>query len=75
MATYASNLHSPEAWSSAWVQEELQLAFVKRRRIIPVLHQQTEDNGLIQTRQWIDVIGMSPEQAATNVFAQINGLA
>lgn len=49
---------TPAAWASEWVQEELQLAFIQRRQIIPVLHQPTQMSGMILTRQWVDAVNL-----------------
>lgn len=62
---------TPAAWASEWVQEELQLAFIQRRQIIPVLHQQTQMSGMILTRQWIDAIGLTPPEAAARLSVHL----
>jgi len=63
---------TPAAWSSDWVREELQLALIKRRHIIPILHQPTEATGLILTRQWINVVGLDAVEAVAQVIARLN---
>ncbi len=64
---------TPEAWDAHWVQEELQLALVKRRHIIPVLHQPTpKADGFILSRQWIDVMGKDCVSAALIVSDAIS---
>ncbi len=63
---------TPEAWVSHWVQEELNLAFVTRRTVVPVLHQETPDvSGFLLGRQWIRVVGLPGAAAAQWVIAEI----
>jgi formylglycine-generating enzyme required for sulfatase activity len=62
---------TPEAWSSQWVQEEIQLAIATRRTILPVLHKPTPVEGFLLTRQWVDVIGLDAATAARRVLAAL----
>jgi formylglycine-generating enzyme required for sulfatase activity len=63
---------SPDAWGSAWVQEEVQLALATRRTILPVLHKSTAVGGFLLTRQWIDVIGLDASAAAQRILAALS---
>ena len=43
---------TPVAWSSRWVGEEVQLALVKDKRILVLVHETAHVEGLLLTRQW-----------------------
>jgi toxoflavin biosynthesis protein ToxD len=58
---------TPDGWDSRWVQEELNLALATHKRIIPVVHKQTQARGFLLTRQWVDVVGMPGAEAARHV--------
>lgn len=62
---------TPDAWTSPWVQDELQLAIATRRRIIPVLLRNTQVDGFILTTQWVTVVGEEPQVAARSVILAI----
>lgn len=60
---------TPESWASEWVQEELNLAFVTHRQIVPVLHKETPGvGGFLLGRQWVRVVGLSGAEAAQQVL-------
>ena len=58
---------SPDATSSQWVDEEIQLAISARRNIIPVHHRTTTIDGFLGNRQIVDVRGQSGQAAASIV--------
>ena len=62
---------TPSAWKSQWVQDEIGLAFSARRRIVPVSHKPTQATGFIRTRQWVDVVGLSPVAAVDRVVEML----
>ena len=57
----------PEATSSQWVDEEIQLAISARRSIIPVHHRTTTIDGFLRNSQIVDVRGQSGQAAASIV--------
>jgi hypothetical protein len=59
---------SPDAWASRWVREELDLAFVTHRHIIPVHHRPTQADGPILERPWVHVVGIPGANAARMVI-------
>lgn len=63
---------SPEAWSSPWVQEEVQLAIATRRMILPVLHKPTQVGGFLMTRQWIDATSLDPQTTAQRIVGALS---
>jgi tetratricopeptide (TPR) repeat protein len=62
---------TPEAWSSQWVQDELQLAIATRRRILPVLLRNCQVDGFLLTTQWVTVLGLTPQDAARSVIIAV----
>ncbi len=63
---------TPDAWASDWVQRELQLAMLERKRIIPVLHKDTPQvSGFLKLIQWINVIGLPAPIAAAKVAQEM----
>jgi formylglycine-generating enzyme required for sulfatase activity len=63
---------TPDALASQWVQEEMQLALATRRTILPVMHKPSNLSGFLLTRQWVDVVDLSPEDAARKVLTALN---
>jgi formylglycine-generating enzyme required for sulfatase activity len=63
---------SPEALASQWVGEEIQLAIATRKSLLPVMHKPTNISGFLLTRQWVDVVGLAPEDAARKVLTALN---
>ena len=63
---------SPEALASQWVGEEIQLAIATRKTLLPVMHKPTNISGFLLTRQWVDVVGLAPEDAARKVLTALN---
>src|SRR6185312_8594092 len=63
---------SPEALASQWVGEEIQLAIATRKTLLPVMHKPTNISGFLLTRQWVDVVGLAPEEAARKVLTALN---
>lgn len=66
---------TPDAWTSQWVQEEVQLALATRRTILPVLHEPTNLGGFLLTRQWVDVVGLPGNLAAQRILSALNSAA
>lgn len=58
---------SPDAWSSPWVQREIQLALATNKTIVPVMHKPTAVEGFFRIFQQVDVVGKGCEDAATTV--------
>ena len=63
---------TPDSLASQWVQEEMQLALATRRTILPVMHKPSNLTGFLLTRQWVDVVDLSPEDAARKVLTALN---
>ncbi|HEY7020162.1 MAG TPA: SUMF1/EgtB/PvdO family nonheme iron enzyme [Ktedonobacterales bacterium] len=63
---------TPDSLASQWVQEEMQLALATRRTILPVMHKPSNLSGFLLTRQWVDVVDLSPEDAARKVLTALN---
>lgn len=59
---------SPDAWNSKWVQRELELAHIKNKRILPVLHRPTQVTGFLEAIQFIKVVDRDCVSAAQIVF-------
>ena len=55
---------SPAAQASHWVNEEVRFAFVKRKAILVAVHEPAPVDGMLETRQWVQVPGMAPDAAA-----------
>lgn len=55
---------TPEAMQSQWVQLEINVALQAGRSLIPVLHIPTDVGGVLGKRQLINVVGVSPQEAA-----------
>lgn len=64
---------SQNSWNSYWCQQELRLAQVGRRRIVPVMFQQTQVTGFLETVQFINMIGQPALYAATFVDNLLRG--
>lgn len=63
---------TPASWTSEWVQEELNLAFLTHRQVVPVLHQDTPGvGGFLLGRQWVRVVGLSGADAAQHLVHSI----
>jgi formylglycine-generating enzyme required for sulfatase activity len=62
---------TPEAWSSEWVQRELQLALITKRVIIPVMLKQTAISGFLLTVQFIDATHGQAEETVRRVLSII----
>lgn len=55
---------SPDAWNSPWVQREVELAYIKKHRILPVLHRPTQVTGFLETIQMINAVDRDCSTAA-----------
>ncbi|HEX6819936.1 MAG TPA: toll/interleukin-1 receptor domain-containing protein, partial [Ktedonobacterales bacterium] len=62
---------TPDAWTSPWVQEEVQLAIATRRMILPLLRKTTQLGGFLVTRQWIDATALDPVVAAQRIIGAL----
>lgn len=60
-------LLSPDAWVSAWVQKEYNLAMACDRVIIPLMHREVQVSGFLRIIQMVTAIGDAPDEAARKV--------
>jgi hypothetical protein len=58
---------TPASWSSEWVRRELQLALHRRKRILGIMHKQTELTGFITTYQILDAVGENAQRVAQQI--------
>jgi hypothetical protein len=64
---------TPDAWASDWVQSEISLAMTLKRRIIPVLFQQTRIEGFLLNYQWIRAIDTPIHEVVQQIADAIEG--
>ncbi len=65
---------SPDSMASPWVQEEISMALVQRKRIIGVIHRPTEIQGFIANYQMFPVVGMEALPAAYTIVQAIRAI-
>jgi len=63
---------TPDSWKSEALQDEIALALIKRKRIVPMLLVFTIIDGFLLTRQWVNVENIRVSEAARKVMAALD---
>lgn len=63
---------TPDSWTSDWVQREYHLALNQHKRILGVIHKQTQLKGFITTYQLYDAVGVEATHAARTVLDMLS---